>query len=535
MRTTRWLSKRHADRNVRRAVAAVAFASAAVIAPVTAIAPGAASASAAALAATARPLTARVPVLHWVPCEGAFQCAAAQVPVDYRHPLGKTISIAVIRHRATDPANRLGSLFFNQGGPAEQIEGFVQDYPQIPAVLRARFDVVSFDPRGFGFSTQINCFPSPTAEHKLLAGLPIFPVGRSQQRAWERTVAVFDAQCASHGGPLLDHDSTADVARDMDLLRQAVGDPELNYLGQSYGSAIGTDYANLFPARVGHMVFDGNIDPNADTHGGPLPTDLREGRDIGDAQTMQAFLNLCGKAAVSACAFSAGTPAATTAKWNTLLQRLLRHPVTIGNPAQTWTYQDVIIAFPEYSFSAWPADAAVLQQLWLASGAPTGPTGPPPFSLEPPDGNLEQILAVGCADSPNPRDPQAYAAAAKLAFARSGAFGPLFAWMHEPCAMWPRAAAQDRYTGPWNRPTANPILLLGNTVDPATPYSNSVALAGDLARARLLTIDGYGHTEFANPSTCAENSEVRYLTTGALPPAGTVCRQDGTPFGVTTP
>lgn len=101
--------------------------------------------------------------------------------------------------------------------------------------------------------------------------------------------------------------------------------------------------------------------------------------------------------------------------------------------------------------------------------------------------------------------------------------------------MWPRAAARDRYTGPWNRPTANPILLLGNTVDPATPYSNSIALSHELARARLLTIDGYGHTEFTNPSACAERYEVRYLTTGALPPAGIVCQQDGTPFGAATP
>jgi len=475
-----------------------------------------------------------VPVLHWAPCDGSFQCATAKVPLDYRQPLGKTISIGVIRHLATDPVHRLGSLFFNSGGPATDIDGFVQSYSQVPAEVRARFDVVTFDPRGFGFSTEISCFSSSAAEHKFLASLPIFPVGHAQEKTWERRVAAFDARCASHGGPLLDHDSTADVARDMDLLRQAVGDPVLNYLGQSYGSFIGTTYANLFPARVGHMVFDGNIDPNAETHGGPLPTDLRQGRDIGDAQTMQAFLNLCGKASASACAFSAGTSAATTNKWNTLLRRLLRHPVTIGNPAQTWTYQDVLTAFPEYSFSAWPTDAVILQQLWLASTAPPGPAGPPPFSQQPGDGNVEQILAVGCADSPNPGDPRAYEAAAKLAYARSGAFGPSFAWMHEPCAMWPRAAAQDRYTGPWNRPTANPILLLGNTVDPSTPYSNSIALAHDLARARLLTIDGYGHTEFTNPSTCAENYEVGYLTAGALPPAGTVCRQDGTPFGVAT-
>ena len=284
--------------------AALAVASAAVLPTTVPMTP--------ALAATSQPATAPpVPVLHWAQCDGSFQCATAKVPLDYRQPLGTTIDLGVIRHPATDPAHRLGSLFFNSGGPATDIDGFAQAYPQVPAEVRARFDVVTFDPRGFGFSTEINCFQSPAAEQAFLAGLPLFPVGHSQQKAWERRVAEFDARCASHGGPLLDHDSTADVARDMDLLRQAVGDPVLNYLGQSYGSLIGTVYANLFPARVGHMVFDGNVDPNADTHGGPLPTDLRQGRDIGDAQTMQAFLNLCGRAAVSSCAFSAGTPAAT--------------------------------------------------------------------------------------------------------------------------------------------------------------------------------------------------------------------------------
>jgi pimeloyl-ACP methyl ester carboxylesterase len=470
-------------------------------------------------------------VLHWHSCDDTFQCATAQVPLDYQQPNGPTISISVIRHLAADPARRLGSLFFNSGGPAEQIEPFLASYPQIPAELRARFDIVSFDPRGFGFSTPVSCFPTLAAEHKFLSGLPLFPVGHQQEAAFGQTTARFDAQCASHAGPLLDHDSTADAARDMDLLRQAVGDPVLNYLGQSYGTGLGAVYANLFPARVGYMVFDGNLDPVAWTHGS-LPTPLREHADVADAQTMQAFLDLCGAAATRACAFSAGTPAATRAKSGVLLQRLLRHPVTIGRPAQAWTYTDVITLFPEYEFSAWPTDAAVLQQLWLAS-AP-GHHSPPGVSPVPPLPALEQIYAVVCADSPNPRHPQAYDAAAQLAYARAGGFGLMAAWQDEICAQWPRAAAQDRYAGPWNRPTAHTILLIGNTVDPATPYANSVAMSRDLARARLLTVDGYGHSEFTNPSTCATSYEVRYLTTGALPPAGTICPQNGRPFAPST-
>jgi pimeloyl-ACP methyl ester carboxylesterase len=467
-------------------------------------------------------------VLHWHSCQHTFQCATARVPLDYRHPGGTMISLAVMRHQATDPAHRLGSLFFNSGGPAEQLGPFPASYAQIPAPLRARFDVVSFDPRGFGSSTALTCFPTLADEHNFLAGLPLFPVGYRQEVTWERTAAGFDARCASDGGSLLYHDGTADVARDMDLLRQAVNDPVLNYLGQSYGTGLGAVYANLFPARVGHMVFDGNLNPVAWTHGS-LPTGLRLGSDEADALTMRAFLNLCGKATVSACAFSAGTPAATRAKFSVLLRRMLHHPVTIGSPPQTWTYADVITFFPEYEFSAWPADAAALQQLWVAS-AP-GNHVPPGSSPVPPLPRLEQILAVTCADSPNPRNPRDYEAAARLGYARAGGFGLLATWGNELCARWPRGAAQDRYTGPWNRPTANPILLIGNTVDPATPYWGSLAMSHDLARARLLTVRGYGHTEFTNPSTCAVGDEIRYLTTGALPPAGAVCHQDGKPFG----
>ena len=143
------------------------------------------------------------------------------------------------------------------------------------------------------------------------------------------------------------------------------------------------------------------------------------------------------------------SPAATRAKWNTLLNRLRLHPVAIGSP---------------------------------------------------------------------------------LAYAQAGGFGLEWMWTAEPCAQWRDGGAPDRYTGPWNRPTANPILLLGNTGDAALPYEDSVAMSHDLARAQLLTVEGYGHTEASNPSTCALDYETSYMLTGALPPAGTVCKENLTPF-----
>jgi pimeloyl-ACP methyl ester carboxylesterase len=492
-----------------------------------------------AAAATATTIAApHVPVLKWTSCDSGFQCATARVPMDYRHPDGAEISIAVVRHLATDPAQRIGSLFINGGGPSEQIEGFLAEFQVIPAALREHYDLISFDPRGFGYSTAVRCFPTAAAEQQFLSALPPFPVGAKQIAAWDRTYAAFDALCAQRNGSLLDHDTTADVARDMNLLREAVGDPVLNYVGLSYGSALGATYANLFPGTVGRMVLDGNVNPVTwTTQGGSLPVFLRLGADEGSAANMAAFLTLCGKAAKAACAFSAGTPAATTAKWNTLLSRLSKRPVTIGSPPQIYTYAAAITAVPLSQVSQWTNGASLLQQLWVAS-AKTAPAANASAQLAARTApaartvytGLEQSLAELCADSQNPRNPATYAADDKLAYARAGGFGLEWLWTSEPCAQWPGNGAQDRYTGPWNRPTANTILLIGNTHDAALPYQDSLAMSRDLARARLLTVRGYGHTEQQNPSTCATGYELGYLLTNALPATGTTCKEDTTPF-----
>jgi pimeloyl-ACP methyl ester carboxylesterase len=485
-----------------------------------------------------------VPVLDWAPCHGGFQCATARVPLDYRHPGGATVSIAVIRHRATGPAHRLGSLFINGGGPGAQVNGLVASYQAIPAALRASYDIITFDPRGFGASAPIQCFRTSAAENALLAPITgYYPASPHQISVWERTWAAFDAHCARSAGPVLYHDTTADVARDMDLLRQAVGDPVLNFAGLSYGTGLGASYANLFPGTTGHMVLDGNLNPVAWTSdAGKLPTWLRTGRDKATAAVLRDFLDLCGQAATTACAFSAGSPAATRAKFATLQHRLHQHPVTIGNPPQTYTAIAVANSVPVGTVSQWQSGAKLLQQLWVAS-ASTGGTAVRAAAAAARTGHTsaaatpaaryagpEQEIATQCADSPNPRDPRAYPAAAQLALARSGLVGPPLAWQTEMCAAWPKAAARDRYAGPWNRPTASTILVLGNTGDPITPYQSSVAMSRDLAKARLLTIRGYGHTEYANPSTCATNYEVRYLLSGKLPPVGTSCPQTAVPF-----
>ena len=388
---------------------------------------------------------AQVPVLNWKACHRTWQCATARVPLDYRHPDGTTISLGVVRHLATDPKRRLGSLFINGGGPGEQIEGFVGFYPNLPAVMRERFDIVVFDPRGFGISTAVRCFPNAAAERKFLSGLPLFPVGVKQDAAWEQTWARFDAHCAKTNGALLDHDTSADGARDMDLLRAAVHDPVLNYLGVSYGTGLGATYANLFPSRVGRMILDANLDPVAwTTPDGVRPYAMRVGIDQANAAEMSDFLNLCGQATKAACAFSAGTPAATSAKWHTLLRRLSAHPVKFGSPPQRFTYADAFGVVDLTTVTSWQRGATQLQRLWKASASATAAsrTAATPDTAPVYTGD-EQIFAVGCSDDADPRNPSAYASAAKLANARSGGWGVGNVWADEPCAHWPGNGATN--------------------------------------------------------------------------------------------
>lgn len=482
------------------------------------------------------PATAAPPVprLSWAPCDHGFQCATARVPLDYRHPRGGKVKIAVIRHLASDRAHPAGTLFINGGGPGPQIEGFVAGFAGFPAALRTRFNIITFDERGFGRSSLVQCFPNATAENKFLVGLPqAFPVGARQVAVWEKIFARFDARCARQGGPLLQHDTSTDAARDMNLIRQAVGVRKLNYVGLSYGTPLGAVYANLFPATVGHMVLDGNLNPVAWSKGGNLPDALRQRTDLAAASVMRSFLDLCGKSTTAACAFSAGTPSATRAKWAALLRRLRKHAVTIGSPPQTFTYavtiNDVPLGFLAF-VADWQSAAGLLQQLWAATTSGHAQAADAAVPLGTAYSGPEQAIAELCADTADPRGTGAYQAAARLGNARSGGIGLGLAWQEEPCAAWPANVSADRYTGPWNHRTASPILVIGSTGDPVTPYRNAVAMSKDLARARLLTVNGFGHTENLNPDPCATSYEVRYLKTGALPPAGTVCQQDARPF-----
>jgi pimeloyl-ACP methyl ester carboxylesterase len=479
-----------------------------------------------------------LPVIAWQPCtdpnQSGFECATAEVPLDYRDPHGFIIDLALIRHSATDPDRRIGTLFFNPGGPGGSGTESLPNWLELfPAKLRARFDLVSWDPRGIGGSTAVECFDTPDEALEFFADLPSgFPVGGAETNAWVRGYARFGQICAERNGDLLEHVSTADTARDLDLLRRAMGDQPLNYLGLSYGTFLGATYANLFPDTVRAMVLDGNVDPVAWTNGGNddtfLSTSLRLRSDIGNDRTLDKFLTLCGDAGTDQCTFSAGNAAATRAKFTILLLRLRAHPIPFnGNPI---TYATLVHLMTELlvvvqegipPFPGWAFTAELLETLWTGGSGGTPP--PPEYDFR------EQRYAVQCLESPNPRRPDVFQKLAALAFARAGDVGRAWVWGDEPCATW-QAVAADRYSGPWNRRTAKPILVIGNTFDPQTPHEGAVAMAKELALARLLTVEGYGHSALLNPSTCANNHVSDYFVHGTLPPVGTICRQDQQPF-----
>jgi pimeloyl-ACP methyl ester carboxylesterase len=324
-----------------------------------------------------------VPKLRWdKSCThggGEFQCDTARVPLDYDRPKGPTISLALIRRPATDRKNRIGTLFFNSGGPGNALTTYLPAlYQRLPEQVRQRFDIVGFDPRGIGESTSVQCFQNAAEEGSLLSKLPPgFPIGPSEET---QTLDVFDHftnACASGDTRLLSHVSTANTARDMDLLRRAVGDRKLSYYGLSYGTLIGATYANLFPGSIRAMVLDSVLEPVAYTTGRGdeaerLGTALRVGDDVSRLATLHAFLDLCGRAGVDRCPFSAGTARATHAKYDALLDVLRGRPITLGET--TFTYASAVAAvtatleattaIPDAVDAGWPQGAALLQALW---------------------------------------------------------------------------------------------------------------------------------------------------------------------------
>src|SRR5215208_382572 len=483
----------------------------------------------------------------WSTCHaelGPFQCGTVQVPLDYDQPDGATISIALVRLPAGDPQHRIGSLFLNPGGPGNPGVNFALFFgPSLYTdQVRARFDLVGFDPRGIGRSSALHCFGTARQQDPYSTP-PAFPSTPEEEQTWIAADRYLDAACEQRGGRIAEHMSTANVARDLDLLRQAVGDRRLTYAGFSYGSYLGITYANLFPATVRALVIDGVTDPIAWSTGtgneaATLPFTTRLHSDAGAQATLDEFFRLCD-AAGPACAMSG----AAADRYAALAARLRAHPVQVtlpdggvaevnysiliaitlsalGNNGRDISWADLAQLLADLEFRAAPARLGTrLQTLWQRQAfmIPRG------FPRYPND--VEGSPAVFCSDSDN---PDAYAAWSTAAADASGYFGRAWTWSSSICAEWP-FADHDRYIGPFDRFTANPVLVVGTQYDTNTRYQAAVAVADLLPNSALLTLHGWGHTSL-RLSHCIDDAATRYLVDRAVPAPGTVCEQDHVPF-----
>ena len=489
---------------------------------------------------------APVPVLIWTDCAEGFQCATAAVPLDHDDPTGAMIDLALIRKPATDPAARIGSLFTNPGGPGGSGVAFVRNAATLfgPEVS-AQFDIVGLDPRGVGASTPLRCFADDQEQLAYFSGLSPSPVTPAEEAASETLLTGLGPRCAAADPELASHLSTADVARDLHLLMRAVGDEALNFYGLSYGTYIGATFANLFPDEVRTLVLDGVVEPNryAGTDGDDEPTFVRARSNLGSAETLDAFLDLCADVGEAGCAFAAGGD--PREKFVEIADQLRENPVSLPVPGSPGGVQEItygvfaaVVINNLYADVNWPGLGAALEDLYRNAGptsmarlvATMQATAVPPYSNQP-----EALRAIVCADTANPGDPSAWPGLAAAADEETPYVGTYWAYISQQCADWP-VETEDAYTGPFDATTARPALVIGTRFDPATPYVNSAELATGLPGARLLTLEGYGHTSFGQ-GACIGGAVTKYLVTGDVPAEGTTCFPDRQPFDAvpTTP
>lgn len=529
--------------------------------PATAASPSAAPGVAADLASGG--VAAPVPSLDWQPCgEGLepFLCTTAEVPEDYDDPTGATSTIALTKLPASDAGRRIGSLFTNPGGPGGSGVDFVQTaaFVAYSDEVRARFDVIGFDPRGVARSTPATCFRTAEQEAKLLpvlAGMP-FPVTPREETAFIGSTERLATRCSLTAHERFDSSSTANVARDMDLLRQAVGDAGLTYAGYSYGTFLGATYAKLFPTRVRAMFVDGTIDP--ETYVGDPDGDdersvgsrLRQGEGADD--TFREFARLCAEGGPQTCPLAAlGDPQQV---WEDLLARLRQRPVVVPVDEQTTVVLDyattVATAFPLlYEPVLYPVLADFVAQLSVLAQTPTATVAQlrattraladAGLIVTTGGGGLdarvgEEYPSVGgnlaslCADTAEVGRRSAYPAIADADDAAAPHFGRYRAWVGLQCESLD-AEDPDAYLGPWDQETQVPVLVAGTSHDPATPYAATPEYAASFPDGRLLTVEGWGHTTLAK-SSCVDAYLTRYLVDVVAPASGTVCAQDVVPF-----
>ncbi|MDQ1721019.1 MAG: hypothetical protein QOI26_753 [Pseudonocardiales bacterium] len=442
-----------------------------------------------------------------------FSCGKLAVPLDYSQPDGKTADIFVVRVRSDKQSQRLGSLLVNPGGPggsgvnlAAGLVGALSD------TVLDHFDLVGFDPRGVGLSDPVQCI-SDQQKDRLAAANPDVRTAAGRAQARTASDAVVKA-CVAKYGSALGQFNTEETAHDMDLIRQAVGDAKLNYLGYSYGTRLGAAYAHQFPDHIRTAVLDGAVDPVADE----LTVDERQAKAFEDA--FDQFAADCLKR--SACATLGNPRSAVMA----LIAAADRAPIPAGNGAHprlaTGGIVTIGVASALYDQSQWNELGQALIAAQDGDASKIMALADQYLERDPATGHYSNILdanlAVNCNDSTLQITDELVATVAAKWISKYPIFGPNAAASLYSCHSWPRS---DHPLPPASAPGAPPILVIGTVHDPATPFAATGVLAKALGSGVVLSWNGEGHTAY--PKTKCVTSKVDSYLITAKPPAGDSC------------
>jgi len=455
--------------------------------------------------------------ITWHSCQGSLKCGTVRVPIDYREPSRGSFHLAVSKAAAT--GKRQGFLLTNPGGPGATGLDFAssaQSY--LPSDLADRYDVIGFDTRGVGESAPVTCMSGRQTTRWLRTDTT--PDTKAEVRAYMRLSAQIGAGCLEHTPMRARHVSSYSTVRDMDIIRAALGTPTLDFLGYSYGTFLGARYAQDFPTRVGRFLLDGAVDPRLDA----MQTSAQQ--NAGFQYAIGSFAEDC--TTKSSCPYP-GDRQTVLDGINGLLAALDHSPMPTSSGEQLTQSQALSAIFMSlYSSDFWPELRTALRQATRNDG--TGLLRLADFSADRTGrytygSNVNSAFyAIGCWDLPAPPGAAGLAKAAHR-WSR-GALVPemsaAMAWGNAPCSQWfGHSAIQP---GPIRTTTTAPVLIIGTTHDPATPLAAAKALSSQMPTSGLLTFEGVGHTAFGNPSPCIDQYVSAYFLTGALPPAGTICR-----------
>jgi pimeloyl-ACP methyl ester carboxylesterase len=461
--------------------------------------------------------------LAWKGCGDGLQCATLSVPVDWSQPAGPQVALAVARRAAKDQRHRLGSLVINYGGPGDPgTQSLRLASGDVPAAIRQRFDLVSFDPRGTGASRPIACVDDATYD-RILAQDPT-PDSPEQLRSfYNGTNGPVDLvqACVDQQGAWLAQVGTRNTARDLEALRAAIGEPKLTFLGYSYGTVMGAVYAQMYPDRIRAMVLDGAVNLSASAS-----SELHDNA-AGFEQALDAFLADC--AARTSCPFHEhGDPRAALDQLRQQFESGTQLPVGEGRQAGATLFYLALASGLYDRANGWPFLAKALAGAVRGSGSGLAALADP-LSGRGPDGHFddlqEALATIRCDDRHDPlvsfSDYQAAYAQYSQQFPIFGAFLASSPLGCDPRLPAPPAAEQ---VGDVRVNAAPPILVVGTTGDPATPYVGALDLQQRLGGSRLLTLVSTEHAGYGKGIACVDNAVDRYLLGRVLPPAGQRCR-----------